>query len=302
MLAERDPAILEALLVHKSLTSGELARLLNASQQGLRRCIRHRLIPAGLVVRLQRHPTEEVAYALGTAGFSYVAEQRNITLNKLPYPKKVLQNRTQFWWHDAAVNAVTITFRLACARAESPLHLERVVPEHELVPGAPTHGPRHRRYVLAEQFKDIDGKRQVHCPDSLFLVRPRTEQQPLVALFLELDRATESMTRITQKYAGAWHFWRQKRFRSSFGAAAMRMLFVLDQVRRPTRMSSMQQALLRFVADRGELGDQFARMFRFAHLEAVTENRLLSERVWYTVTNESRLLFQPITVVAESAA
>ncbi|MFO0570198.1 MAG: replication-relaxation family protein [Polyangiaceae bacterium] len=295
--AAGDGAVLSSLGVYRYLTSGQLARRHGRSSQVIRRRIREYLRPEGYVATLQRHPTEEAAYALGPKGFEYVAHELGCSIADVPAPRNVSTVRGFFWKHTVLVNDIRITFDLVTSRSSSPIAVERTIAEWEIDPTSDRKAPHYERFILSERLKGEDGAWRHHRPDCLFLMRAKgAGADQLVAVFLEADRNTEAMRRIRQKLEAYMLYWRRGRFLEAFGAVAMRVLFVLDGVVDRTRIRSMQEQLALLTRAHGAEGLAFRRCFRFARKRDLDEKTALGERIWWDADDNARLFFQPTVV------
>ncbi|MCC6898761.1 MAG: replication-relaxation family protein [Polyangiaceae bacterium] len=294
-LARGDAALLSALFAYRYLTSGQLARRERRSNQVIRRLIRQRLRPGGFVVNLQRSPAEEAAYALGPEGFAFVAHELGCSVADIP-ARTVSTVRGYFWKHTVLVNDIRIAFDLATADAESPVVIQRTIPEWEVVPGTHRKAPHHERFALSERFKGPDGASYSHRPDCLFLMYARTAgPEQLVAVFLEADRNTEAMRRIRHKYEAYFLYWSKERYANAFGAVAMRVLFVLDDVQDRQRIHSMQEELRELARRHGGTAEAFRRCFRFARKRDLDNTTVLAQPIWWDADDNPRLFFQPVT-------
>jgi len=310
--AQGDGALLSALFVYRYLTSGQLARRHRRSNQVVRRLIRERLRPAGYVINLQRQPTEEAAYVLGPEGFAFVAHELGCGVADIPASRSVSTIRGFFWKHTVLVNNVRISFDLATEGPDSPVRIQRTVPEWELSPASHRRAPHHERFVLSERLKGPDGVTHSHRPDCLFLMYATAAgPQQLVAVFVEADRNTEAMRRIRQKYEAYWLYWWRRRFEDAFEAVAMRVLFVLDDVQDRRRIHSMQEELRVLVGRKGNAAaaDAFRRCFRFARKRDLDEKTVLAQPIWWDADDQPRHFFSqpahpqpPLPVSAEVTA
>lgn len=292
-----DVPILEAVREFRYITSGQLARVTGRSAEVIRRAIRKSLRPEGYLVAIQRNPAEEAAYALGSEGFSFVANELGCPVSHLPFPKPGT-NRGFFWRHSMLINEIRIAFELATKCNESLIRIERTVPEWELKPVGKGAARHHDRFVLSERLKGPDGVTYWHRPDCLFLMRPQGEgAQQRVAVFVEADRNTESMKRIRDKLEAFWLYWYQQRFVDAFQAVAMRVLFVLDDVTSRQRIKSMQNELRELARrkDNGPAAEAFRRCFRFARKHDLDETTVLAQPIWYDADDQPRLFYRPVT-------
>ncbi len=251
-LVAADRPLIFALFTYRYLTSGLLARRCARSTQVIRRAIRRRLKPGGFVLSLQRQPAEEAAYTLGAEGLSFIAQAVGCPVSALPFPRPST-SRGLFWKHSMLVNEVRIAFDLATATDGSPIAIRRTIPEWEMNPTERRAAP-----LLFERFKAADGATYWHRPDCLFLMHATSGDEHDVAVFLEADRNTEAIeSRIRAKYEGFYQYWVRRRFIEAFGAVAMRVLFVLDNLTDRRRIQSMQAELRRFVEAKGRAPKHF---------------------------------------------
>lgn len=297
-LVPGDDGILKALYEYRYLTSGQLARRTRRSTQVIRRAIRRRLVPGGLVVALHRRCTEEAAFALGAQGVKFIADNLGCPVAEVPFPPPS-PARGLFWQHFMLINDIRISLDIATEDASSPICVERTIPEWETRPGARrnTAASHHERFVLSERLKDADGTTYYHRPDCCFLVHPKAigpEQR--VAIFMEADRGTEAVkSRIRAKMEAFYVYWYRRLFFKAFGAVGMRVLFVLDDITDRRRIHSMQDELRRFARTKGDGGEGFRRCFRFALKRDLNETTVLAQAIFYDADDEARFFFaQPV--------
>ncbi len=296
-LAPGDAALLSALYVYRCLTSGQLARRHARSNQVIRRLIRERLRPGRYVVCLQRQPTEEAAYTLGPEGLAFVAHELGCSLADIPSSRVASTVRSFLWKHTVLVNDVRIAFDLATTDGASPVCIQQTIPEWEVDGASNRKASPHDRFVLAERLKGDDGVMRSHRPDCLFLMYAKAAgPQQLVAIFLEADRNTEAMRRIRQKYEAYWLYWSRRRFTDAFDAIAMRVLFVLDDVKDRRRIRSMQEELRQLAKRKGDAAttEAFRRCFRFARKRDLDHTTVLAQPIWWDADDCPRFFFQPV--------
>ena len=290
-----DEVILMALYEYRLLSSGQLARLTGRSQQVVRRAIRKRLRPEKLVADIRRHVSEEAAYTLGVEGLKYVARVLRVDADELFRANRVMGERTLFFRHSILVSEIRLAFNLAASTELSPVSISRTIGEWETVPGIRGEAPHHERFILSEKLVGPDGVARHHRPDSLFLMHPKAEgPSQTVAVFVEADRNSEPMKRISAKFHAFWLYWRERLFAKSFGAVAMRVLFILDNVKDEKRIGSMQKELTEFLSRLNEpqKADAFRRCFRFACMRDLSEHTVLQKPIWFDADNHARLFFQ----------
>jgi hypothetical protein len=300
-----DSTILMALYEYRVLTSGQLGRITRRNPQVIRRAIRKRLRPGEFVSDLRRNSTEEAAYMLGPEGVAFVAHELGCEPQELGRPNKTNTVRTFHFRHWLLVTDVRIAFSLATAGATNPVCIERIIGEWETVPHAAPTAAHHERFILSERLVGNDGVARFHRPDCLFLMYSRDDGRgKLVAVFLEADRNTEAMPRIREKYEAFWLYWARKRFVEAFGAVAMRVVFVLDDVTDRTRIRSMQKLLRDMVGSRGKPGegDAFRKCFRFARKQDLDESSVMTKPIWFDADDNARVFFQPVRPVREVSA
>lgn len=290
-LSSGDAKIIMLLYWFRFLTTGLLALLTGRDRQNVRRAIRKRLRPGNFVSAFNRLPTEEAAYTLGAAGLAFVAHELGCSVSDLPFPRKVTTVRSFLFRHTLAISEVRVLFTLATADDASPIVLERSIAEWETVPSSAPQGARH---VLAERLVGDDGVAYAHRPDCVLLCYPKAAgRAQLVAVSVELDRNTESITRrIAAKYQSYWLYWRERRHVQAFDAVALRVLFILDDVRDRKRIQSMQAELRAFVERKGAAAAPFRRCFRFVRKSDLRAETLLSAPVFFDADDRPRRFFQ----------
>lgn len=271
----RDRVILEETYALRCPTSGQLARLLGASSQIIRRRARRELIPQRYLMALDRDPNQEQAFCLGRAGLQYMSS----ILGKVTYPR-ISKGRTRslFWEHTSLAVDVAVAFKRAVLDTACPFRLLRYAPEDEL------------------------GESLCCRPDGMLLVAPKAPASPVVAFALEIDRATESIPRVTKKLKGYLDCWRRQRYASLAtpdGAppSALRILFIVADVTTTKRICNMQRAIRGFAGDHlRDAGEReaFLMCFRFALANALEDERaVVHEPIWFDVTGPRRLFQRP---------
>lgn len=323
--ATGDQDITLALLKYRVLTSGQLARLTGRSPAVIRRRLRHYLIPdLGVVMALEGgSAADQKAYALSPKGFDMMAEQLGLEPSRLPFSRKPpCGPASPFFRHLKLSNDVAIAFSEACARPGSPVEMLLMCPEWEMDPD-----PKRRRskkpwerFVISECLLDLDQPDRTHVlrPDLVLTLAPRRDPQSRVAVYLEADRATVSVTSvITEKLRAYWHLYLRHGF-ARYGAVTMRVLFVVGATRTEQRVQSIQRALGDFcqrhearheqyraqyrqlLEQRGVAKEKadfppiagFAACFRFARWEDLAEVDILSAPVWQDASGQRLPFFR----------
>jgi hypothetical protein len=290
-LVQGDGDLIWMLFAYRYATASQIARRFGRSPPVVRRAVRLRLQPGGFVEYIHRKVSQEAAFTLGREGLTFVAEHLKCPVSDLSFPK-TSATRGFFWDHSMAINEVRLSFDLATQEARSPIVIHRTIGEWELNParrGAP---------LLFERFKGPDGD-AIFRPDCLFLMHPKAAGvSQMVAVFLELDRASESIAnRIRAKYEGFYQYFVRRRFVDAFGVdvVAMRVLFVLDNVTDRQRLQNMQAELRKFTRAKGTGAEPFERCFRFALMRDLNEATVITQRIWSDAHDVPRLFFfQPV--------
>lgn len=331
---EGDRLILEALYGHRVLRSGQLAKLLQRSSPVIRRAIRDRLEPQGLVQRLAGGATDQTAYCLSREGLEYMADVGGIDLGSLPFSAKPPAGPSSlFFRHTVLANDIWIAFQLACGNPASPVRLARAVPEWQL-----STDPRRRRskhaqekFMLRERLPDLSTPQRFHTfrPDLMLLFQAAKSPSSPVAAYVEADRGTESITNTIQaKIEGYFHWFVRQGFRQH-GADAMRVLFVVGAMQSARRPVAMAQTVLEFCrvhqekheayrrdafeaacraqpqVDPNEMARRFpaislfAGCFRFCRTEELMEADPLLDAIWLTPGGTRVSFFRARPLLAE---
>lgn len=250
--APGDEAILFFLLRHGVLESGQLSRLTGRSSAVVRRRVRRYLAgELGLVKVLGGASAyEQTAYCLSRKGFLYVAELQGRDVRSIPFSAgEPAGPGSLFYRHRRLTNNVWIELERRMNEPGCPLRLERAIPEWEMSPD-----PRKRsrkakhweKFVVSDRLADIDTPGVFHRvrPDARFIISPKDRSALRIVADLEADRASES-TRgrvMSEKLMGYWHAFLRRSF-EDYGACALRVLFVLGNVRTVRRIDTLREAL-----------------------------------------------------------
>jgi Replication-relaxation len=251
LLAEGDWPIVEALLQHRVLLTGQLARLLGRSSAVIRRALRGRLTQSGFVARLEGGPTDQVAFCLSRQGLETIASLRGVDLGSLPFSAKPPEGPASlFFRHTVLVNRTWIEFRLSCSRPGSPVVLVDGVPEWRMHADARLRRSKQpwQRFVLRERLADLADPQRSHSfrPDLMLVLAAASAPGSRVAAYVEADRGSESIAGpIREKIAAYYHFFVQQGFRRH-GSEAMRVLFVVGNVRTARRPLAIAEAWREF--------------------------------------------------------
>lgn len=253
MPAPGDEPLIDFLLRHRVLTSGQLSRLTGRSCPVIRRRLRRYLAgQLGLVTILEGGSAyEQQAYCLSRKGFEYVAQLEGRDIKTIPYSaKQPAGPGSLFFRHTRLTNDVWIEIERRMAEPDCPLHLERAIPEWEMSPDPRKRGRKARhweQFVISERFADLEQPGVFHRvrPDARFIICPDGRPELRIMADLEADRATEaSQGRVMNaKLLGYWHAFLRRSF-EGYGACALRVLFVLGSVRTERRIGSLQRAVL----------------------------------------------------------
>lgn len=325
-MSEADLEILRALLEHRILTSGQLSLLLGRSSAVIRRAIRKRLAPEGLVPAMSGSAMEQVAYCLTRKGLALLARMQGLDLGTLPFSAKPAAGPgSMFWQHTRLTNDVWIAFRRACL-AGSPVRLMRAVPEWQMAADIRLRRSRRHweRFELSERLSDIrePGRYHFFRPDLGLVLEAGSTPGARVAAYVEADRATESISGpIRAKLEGFWHWFMRRGF-EAHEAHAMRVLFVVGNVRTDRRPAAIGQAVLEFCREHEEQHEKwrersisglrqaspalsqeillhrfppissFAACFRFCRSEDFADADIALAPIWLTAAGEKVAFFR----------
>lgn len=288
MWAPGDEQIKKALFTHRVLQTSDLSALLNRSEPVVRRRLRQFLIPENWAIRLQRRPTDEAVYALSTEGLKRICEE--IGMNQLPYaPVKKDQTERLFLQHGLATNRVVIAFTKACQN--HALTLDSCVREWEFA-DARVHDP-FRKFILRAKLEE-KGREYSFRPDAMLLLH--TSDDFVLSTFVEADRHTESIRRIIDRKIHTYGaFWRAQGW-TNFGAKAMRVLFVLDDIESNQRIKTIQRQLQRIAnaLKDGEAQKEagFVRCFRITRMDLIRSAKsVVDDPIWWNFRDEQPIPF-----------
>ncbi len=264
--APGDEPLIDFLLRHRVLTSGQLSRLTGRSCPVIRRRLRRYLAgQLGLVTILDGGSAyEQQAYCLSRKGFEYVAQLEGRGVGTIPYSaKQPAGPGSLFYRHTRLTNDVWIEIERRMAEPGCLLQLERAIPEWEMTQEPRKRGRRAKhweQFVISERFADIGQPGVFHRvrPDARFIIYPVGHPELRIVADLEADRATEaSQGRVMNaKLLGYWHAFLRRSF-EGYGACAMRVLFVLGNVRTERRIGSLQRAVLELARRNAERHRRF---------------------------------------------
>jgi hypothetical protein len=324
--ATGDQEILLGLLKYRVLTSGQLARLTGRSPAVIRRRLRSYLIPdLGVVMALEGgSAVDQKAYALSPKGFDLMATELGLDPSRLPFSRKPpCGPASPFFRHLKLSNDVAIAFSQACAKPGSPVEMLLLCPEWEMDPDPKRRRSKNpaERFAICESLPDLDHSDRTHVlrPDLVLVLAPRRDPESRVAVYLEADRATVSVSGvITQKLLAYWHLYLRRGFDKRCDAVTMRVLFVVGSTRTEQRVQSIQRALGEFcqrhearhelyrvqyrqaLEQRGDVKAKadfppisaFAACFRFARWEDLAEVDILSAPVWQDAAGQRLPFFR----------
>ena len=284
-----DSLILWVLFYYRFLQSGQISRLTDRSSQVIRRRISRVLEREGYVVKLERSPGEEQAYALGRAGFEFIAFQQRCDVGQLPYSRRNARVKPHFWQHTVLVNNIRIDLELALQN-HPELQLVRSIPEWEMA--NPKAKNNHEKFVLWERI-ELDGRNLTVRPDGAFIVQYPNGVN--VVFFLEADRGTESVRRQIKAKIEAYNaYYNQQLYWHRFNTSRMCVLFVLES-KTEKRIASIQKQLQQFAKDlddpEGERNAEAVRFFRFCRSEDINPSTILEETIWSNWRNEEKRLY-----------
>ena len=284
-LTERDIEILKAINRYRYLRTGQVKRLVftdNTSLQSTRRRLRF-LYHDGYIARMvpytrAGHGGEEVAYHLDKRG---EATLQDLGIEVLR-PTKTGQVRPTFLLHALELSEFRVNLELAL-RSRDDLALTRFVADFELK--SHVHGRRDRRhYRLFDEVQHPTTKRSyVVYPDGLIILaasHPAADETAKALYFLEIDRGTEGLRIIRDKFLGYRLYQEQGRFQKYGKFSKFRLLF---QTTGAKRAANMAAALHDY---------QGSDMVLITTRDQVTASTVLSEPIWRDTAGELHALLK----------
>ncbi len=283
VLTERDIEILRVINRYRYLRTGQIKRLLfqdNTSIQSTRRRLRF-LYHNGYVGRMVPYVKagsggEEVAYHLDKAGEQTLREL-GVDIRS---PVKVGQVRPNFLHHALELSEFRVCLELAL-QEQNRIDLHRFVCDFELKSHLQKNSGK-RRYRLFDEIEHpTTKKRFVVYPDGLIILRAKGAKAEHHALyFLEIDRGTEGLRVIQDKFIGYRLYQEQGRFKKYGSFSHFRLLFQTTSSRRANNMAAAlhdyEASDIVFITTRDQ----------------VSEQTVLSSTIWKTTAGEPRSLLK----------
>ncbi len=272
VLTERDIEMLKVINRYRYLRTGQIKRLIfpdNASLQSTRRRLRG-LYHNGYINRMvpfvrAGHGGAEVAYYLDRKGD---AALRDLGIEVLR-PTKTGQVRPTFLLHALELSEFRVNLELAIQQQDD-LSLHRFVADFELKSHVRGKRKSRRDFRLFDEVQHpATGREYVVYPDGLIVLKAaRNDREKRALLFLEIDRGTEGLRVIQEKFIGYRLYHQQGRI-SKFGKfARFRVLF---QTTSDKRAANMAAALHDY---------EDSEMVWITTREKVTASSLLTSPIW----------------------
>lgn len=251
-ITARDLAAIRLVARFRFLSSEQLARLLDGSEQQLLRRLRqlydHQYLdrPTAQLAQLYERGNLPMVYGLAKEGARLLAEHDRALVDHLDWHTKNRRARSLFIAHTIETADVVINFALAVRGSDI-----RLIDHHDLIPTLPptTRDLSNPLCVRITAYVDTESKpvNIAVIPDRVFsLVRQDGAQQNFC---LELDRGTmdienRSLTHkssLRRKFIGYWHAWLQHEHTEKWGFGNMRALFVTTSDERVANMIASQK-------------------------------------------------------------
>ncbi len=283
LVTERDIEIMQAINRYRYLRTGQIQRLVfpdNTSLQSTRRRLRF-LFHDGYIARMvpftrPGHGGEEVAYHLDKKGEQAL---RDLEVDVLR-PSKTGQVRPTFLLHALELSDFRVNLELAL-QDRPELSLSRFVADFELkshIQGR----KRREHYRLFDEVQHPTSKRSyVVYPDGLIVLTARKNGHEKRALFfLEIDRGTEGLRVIRDKFIGYRLYQEQGRFKKFGKFARFRLLLQTTSAKRAANMAA---ALHDY---------QGADMVLITTRDQVAESTVLSKPIWRDTAGQAHALLK----------
>lgn len=270
VVTEREVEILKALNQFRYLRTGQVKRLVfanNSSPQSARRRLRF-LYDAGYIDRLvpyvrAGHGGAEVVYHLARKGEQLL---KDLGIDVLR-PTKTGQVRHQFLHHALEMSEFRLNLQLAL-RKHDDVALHRFICDFELK----SHISRRKSrfdYRLFDEVQDPKTKRKfVVYPDGLIILKATKDTEKRALILLEIDRSTEPLRKIQEKFLGYRHYYRQKKFAKFGKFARLRILFQTTSCK---RLKNMAKSIHDY---------EDSHLVWFSTRDQISEDSLLTHSIW----------------------
>ena len=185
----------------------------------------------------------------------------------------------------------TLMHRLGMAKAQLAVNdacvLQKLpkpawILEYDPIPGARLNAPLSQRFILRHDFF-ANGRTFACWPDAACLLSiPNGRRYAQLAVFWEYDRSTEGHIQIADKMPGYEAFLATHTYRTLWpNAVGVRIFFVVQSEQR-----------LRNVIDTIRKSPA-AKLVRLATVSDLTPKRLLTQPIWRTTDEHSRVILRP---------
>lgn len=315
MINSNDISILFYLYRFTFLHTKQLAKLAGRSSPVVRRAVRTRLIPRGLVSEIKRpNARSQAIYRLSKKGLEYIADMTGESVRDLPVSSRCPSTSSPHWIHWVEVNKYRVNFFLAL-RDDDFIHQYRDVSEFEV--SRPNSKSSTERFEIWEDLQ-VDHRCVRFQPDNLQLLSTTIDgDEHLSAFFLELDRGSESIMRtIRLKYLMYKEYFDHNLYHERFGAHSMRVLFVLGSgPKTRQRLNNLQSELRNLCtalgdehprrpsATEGEISPgSFAWSVRFAFLDDLLAGDSIYTPMWFDFRDNPLPLYRrPLSFAPQNA-
>lgn len=178
--------------------------------------------------------------------------------------------------HRAGMGETLLSFNDACNRKQLP-ESEWLL-EYDTRSTSRPNAPFHERFQICDEVTDANGRRWRVWPDALSTLNvPHNGSVAQLAIAWEYDRATETLTQITEKLDPYLVWLNDKRYRDHFpDARDLRICFIVPSHRR-------MQSLIAATRDH-----RIAAFLRFVSVTDFTPARILDAPIWYTTGGDAK--------------
>lgn len=288
-LTERDIAILKAVNRCRYLRTGQIKRLVfpeNRSIQSTRRRLKY-LYHSGYLGRVMPFVQigsggEETAYFLDQPGQELL---HDLGESVLSYQKSGQVRRT-FLHHALDLSEFRVCLELALG-TQDRVELHRFTADFELKTHMDRTAGKHRYKLYQEITHPTTRRSYVVYPDALIILKGVGKYERFgVLYFLEIDRATESLGVIRDKFRGYLLYLRHGMFKKYGEFTSFKVLL----------QTTSQKRIDNIAADLHEYPN--SDMVLLAHHEHVNEDSVLFDAIWRKTSGEMTALLRR----AESAS
>ena len=280
-LQERDTAIIQAVHRYRYLRTGQINRLFfpeNKTVQSARRRLKllfhnkylERIAP--FIQEGNNDQDTEFAYCLGSAGRSLLEASGE----PVSTYKKVKMVKHQYLQHAIDLSEFRLTLELAIASLDR-LQIDRFISYFETKEDRQRLNGKKRYRIYEEYTQPITGKKLVVYPDAVVILSAIGSDQKRL-IFVEIDRGTEGLSKIRDKFLGFQHSFVNKTF-CKYGQFDRFVLLI--QTSSPKRAKNIAQVAKETVFDP---------LVLITDHQSVTPESILNAPIWMEKHSGTRSL------------